>query len=298
VRSFPIYVLLLCCSFPLSASESTGTKMTVRNSSDRYRNEVTIYWQSDRKRIEYRNTARYGLGPHIAVITRCDLGQIFELNLDSSQYESRPYPKDLTNELTQGSNQPRILLPEKPTIRIEIKTVDTGERKQLFGRTARHVITTTKRTPIEGSQFQPDETVREGWYVDLSQAISCEPWTGRGYAYAALVLSNPRGSKSEALPRPEFITIGKPETGFALQEVVTSDSTYKMADGTTKHTKYQFKTVVTELQEGLLGPALFEVPAGFKQVKQIDRTFPLASNPLEEVWDWAKYELTNLFTFD
>src|SRR5215469_10625169 len=160
-------VVLLLMSMPLGAFDSTGTRMTVRTSAGGYSGQSTIYWQSDRKRIEHRDSVAYHLGPHLASITRCDLGQDFELNLDSSQYESGPFPP--------AWMQPKISSSAKPTMRIEIKTVDTGERKQIFGRTARHVITTTKQTPLANSESHPYETIRDGWYVDLSHTVSCDP---------------------------------------------------------------------------------------------------------------------------
>jgi len=88
--------------------------------------------------------------------------------------------------------------------------------------------------------------------------------------------------------------VGKPENGVALQEVVS----YSSADGTTKPTKSEFKTVVTQLQEGPLDPALFEVPHGFNQVKQIQRDPPLTSNPAMEIWEWTKYTVAKWFNMD
>lgn len=306
MRSSLTYALLLVLSLPLRASESSGTKMTVRYISDGHSFERTVYWRSDRKRMEYRNSSDYRPGPRLAAITRCDLGQTFELNLDSSQYVSAPYPpKPYTKEQVraQGLDQQKIAWSEKPLIRIEIKTVDTGERKQLFGHTARHVIATRKLTPFEGSHSQPEESVRNGWYIDLNQQISCDPDYMRkvsGYAYASLVVDFAGKNQSQAMDKPEFVTEGKPETGFALQEVVTSDNAYKSADGTpTRHARSKFETAVTELQEGPLDPALFEVPHGFKHVKQIERNPPLEPvNPMREFWELVKYTVTNWFTLD
>ena len=284
MRSFLICVLLLCCSFSLFASEATGTKITVRHIIGSSSDRSTLYLQSDRKRIEYRGSTGYSLGPHLASITRCDLGQRFELNLDSSQYESMPYPPKF---LTSAPGTPKTSQSEKPTMRIEIKTVDTGERRQLFGRTARHVITTIKETSLERSQSPPYETTRDGWYVDLSQTISCDPeYMRTGHAYASVVALTSGGSQKAVMPKPEFVTIGKPETGFALQEVTNPGQAY------------QFKTVVTDFQEGPLDPELFEVPHGFKQVKQIERTPPQVSSPVAEIWEWAKYKVANWFNLD
>jgi len=304
-------VMLLLMSMPLGAFESTGTKMTVRHTSGGYSGQSTIYWQSDRKRIEHRDSVAYHLGQHLASITRCDLGQDFELNLDSSQYESGPFPPPWMKV-----DQPKISWSAKPTMRIEIKTVDTGERKQIFGRTARHIITTTKQTSLADSESHPYETVRDGWYVDLNQTVSCDPTfmrqTHAAYVTFALVAPGQKPG-SQTIAKPEIVTLGKPEDGLALQEVVSYPSA--QAHGTTCGNRgprapavgawgggsgwcLEFKTVVTQLQEGPLDPALFEVPHGFKQVKQIQRNPPLTSNPAMEIWEWTKYTVANWFNMD
>jgi len=294
MRRSLIALLVPCLSLPLSASESTGTKMTVRTSAGSYRDERISYWQSDRKRIEYRTSFGYRVGPHLASITRCDSGQDFELNLDSSQYESGPYPPALMKAQMLGLDQPKVSSSAKPTMRIEIKTVDTGERKQLFGRAARHVVTTAKQTQLGASESQLYETVRDGWYVDLSQTISCDPaymrQTRAAYVTYALVVGGQK-TGSQTIDKPEIVNVGKPENGLALQEVIT----HRPAGGTTKHANSEFKIVVTNLQEGPLNPALFEVPHGFKQVKQIARNPPVTSNPVVEIWEWTKYTVANWF---
>lgn len=255
--------------------------------------------------MEYRNSSGNRLGPHLAAITRCDLGQTFELNLDSSQYVSAPYPpKPLTKAQikAEGLDRQRIIWSEKPLVRIEIKTVDTGERKQLFGSTARHVVTTRTQIPLEGSHSQPAETIEDGWYIDLDQQISCDPdymRKSRAYGSEFSLVAPVSRVAPQPIEKPEFVKVGEPETGFALEEVVTSDDAYKSADGTTKQARSQSEMVVTELQQGPLDPALFEVPHGFKHVKEIERNPTIASlNPLIDFWERMKYAVANWFTFD
>ena len=256
--------------------------------------------------MEYRNSVGHRLGPHMAAIIRCDLGQVLDLNLDASQYESAPYPpKPLTKEQihARGLNRATIAWSKKPMIKIEIKTVDTGERKQLFGHTARHVITTRKQTPLEGSHSQPQESVRDGWYIDLDpkQQISCDPdymQKSGGQSYGFVLVSPSLNSGTETIDRPEFVPIGKPETGFALEEVTTSDNAHKSPDGTIRHASSKSEMIVMELQEGPLDPSLFEVPKGFRHVKQIERNLPLtSSNPVVGLWERVKYTVENWFSF-
>jgi hypothetical protein len=286
-----LFCILLSFMPLLPASEPHGIKMTVRYVSEGSSVENTTYWQNDRRRLEYRNSVGHRFGPHMAAITRCDLGQIFELNLDSSQYTSVSYPPTpLVKKMrARGLDGETISFSEKPTIRIEIKTVDTGERKQLFGHTARHVITTRKEIPLEGSHSLPQESTRDGWYIDLERRISCDPdylrnASTQSYGFALLTLS--QNSGNQIIDRPEFVTIGKPETGFALQEVIISDNAYKSADGSIKHAASKSEMKVTELQEGPLDASVFEVPHGYKRVKQIERNpAPSSANPVSEFWE-------------
>ena len=75
-------------------------------------------------------------GPRLAVIIRCDLGQEFELNLDAGEYQAAPYPpKPLSKAQAEalGLKPLQFVASDKPTLRIETTTLDTGERKEFFG---------------------------------------------------------------------------------------------------------------------------------------------------------------------
>jgi hypothetical protein len=103
-------------------------------------------------------------GPRLASITRCDLGQAFELNLDTGEYVAATHPpKPLSKEETEalGLKVPEFAASGKPTLRIETTTVDKGERKEFFGHTARYVITTRKQIPLEGSKSDAQQTVTD-----------------------------------------------------------------------------------------------------------------------------------------
>lgn len=308
----------------LHATENRGIKMKVQNDQAGLSNQRTVYWQGDRKRVEFRNASgRKGTdeslqeiyGPRIVSITRCDLGQSFELNLDASEYSSRPYPpKPLTPEEIKArglQNSPKYVS-EKPTLRIEVTTADTGERKEMFGHMARHVITTRKQTPLEGSHSEPQESVTDGWYIDsksagskdgdskeidLNQQLSCDrkwPTPKKGHAYSYAILAN----GSQPREKPEFVTIGEPETGFAVQTAMTSKNTYTQQDGTRKQSASKFEMHVVELEDGPLDPSLFEIPPGFKQVDHIEHNAAggaFAGQP-PDFWQRFKDNLAILFS--
>jgi hypothetical protein len=259
----------------LPGAGQCGIKITFESDVAGNSSSRTSYHQGDRMRVEYRNSfggrlrgdVRYG--PRLVRIVRCDLGQSFELNLDSSEYTSAPYPpKALTREQIKARGLEGVGVSQagSPTIRVEIKTTDTGERKEMFGHTARHVITTTTSTPLEGSHSEPQESVRDGWYIDFDQRLSCDPkpTPGKpGYIFSYLSAGNGK----QPMEKPEFVRIGEAEMGFALSVTTTSKRLPATADGTVS----TFGTRVTEFTEGALDPALFEIHAGFRRVERIER---------------------------
>jgi hypothetical protein len=243
-------------------------------------------WEPGRSstgRAKPDGTSERVYGPRTAIIVRPDRGKTFELNLDASQYVARSYPPEKPRPLTKeqmealGLKMPSAAQSANPTFRIETTTKDTGERKEIFGYVARHVITTRKEIPLEGSRRGAQEVVTDAWYIDLEPQFrptiyppnwpNGKPAQGRrGHSYAS-VRSPADRSPQET---PEFVDIGEPETGFALEEIRTSRNSYTSPDGTKSQTEGKDETHV-RLERAVFDPALFEVPAGFKRVSEIQR---------------------------
>ena len=204
--------LCLLLAIPAMAQPAgVGLKVTIRDSEPGQSHQTTEYIQGDRRRFEYRNSSGSNFGPPIASITRCDLGQILELNLDDKQYDSGPTPK-FPSEAERKAATAKYAASAKPvpTVFVEITTVDTGERKKLFGYDVRHVITTRKQTRLNRARDVEQESVADGWYTDLSTTISCEssPKGGVGFVTVGFL-----GAPPEV---PSVKLIGKPETDFLL----------------------------------------------------------------------------------
>ena len=302
MHSLPAWLLLLAVPM-FQASGSNGIKMTIRLGHPGNWSEHSVYVAGDRKRMEFRNseggkkadgTLQLSYGPRLVAITRCDLGQRFELNLDASEYTSAPYPpRPLTEEQIEARGfEPPPITSDKPTLRLEVSTTDTGERKQMFGHIARHVITTRKQIPLEGSMTEPQESVTDAWYIDLNQRLSCDrnwPAGRTAHAYTTLTL-NGRYPREKV----ELIATGEPETGFALHSVMTSKITYPLPDGTRKPTDSSNEVLVTQLEEGPLDPGLFEIPPGFRHVDHIERN-PRSASRIEDLWQRFKDGVASLF---
>jgi hypothetical protein len=283
-----------------TAANSSGIKITtVRHTTflgsdqDLSRDPGVFYIQGEWRRWEPSRSSSGQVkpdgssqriyGPRTATIVRPDLDKMFELNLDVSEYVARPYPPEKPKPLTKGQMEklglqaPSPAESAKPTFRIETVTKDTGERKEIFGYLARHVITTRKEIPLEGSRRGAQEAVTDAWYIDLEPQFrptiypanwpNGKPPSGsRAHSYATA------SSLGDRSPReiPEFVDVGDAETGFAVEEIRTSRSSYTSPDGTKSQTQRKDETHVT-IERAVYDPALFAVPAGFRRVREIQR---------------------------
>jgi hypothetical protein len=73
----------------------------------------------------------------------------------------------------------------------------------------------------------------------------------------------------------EFVDKGNAETGLAVERKIRSLRTLKTSNGTKTEIAYTSELKITELTEGRLDPALFEIPPTFRQVDDINRNPPL-----------------------
>ena len=242
--------------------------------------ESIEYLQADRRRREHWGSFGYRLRsngrtmfrptPRTALITRCDLKQTFHLNLDDREYAASPLQTFRTREemlaRAAASGQLVVAPQREPTVLVETETVDTGERKELFGHTARHVVSTRRLIPLARAKRGADSTVTDGWYIDLDTHISCEPsWRSARSGHAFLTVHQ-QGQEGDV---PTFKDTGEPESGFAVASKRTSSGTITSPDGSTRQHVSTWETEVTELSTAAIDPALFEVPSGFRLVERI-----------------------------
>jgi hypothetical protein len=161
---------------------------------------------------------------------------------DLRQYEIVEWPP-----VVQPNSSSRV-------IHVERSTTDTGERKQLLGSTARHLVSRITRD-------DSPETVIDGWYIDVPGLPKQK--TGSGGAFAVLTLA-PAG-QGAAPPRIEVKQVGPAPEGLPVWQKTTS--TVALPGGA----RHNFESVseVIELFEGILSDKLFRPPDGYQRVTNL-----------------------------
>jgi hypothetical protein len=235
--------------------QSTG--MMGMNSSS------TIYVKGMRKRTE--SSGMMGMPAPPVTIEQCDLQLTIKLNDKKKLYFIEPFAKDneeIIDEDLKTPPKPKPVAPKTTTqkggtIFLYYSITDTGERKKMYGFTARHVWTTNKMKPSADACTMKDSMIikTDGWYIDLPQ-FNC-PVNYKRY-------SNP---SQPAMQKPDctdkFVTRrkGKGKLGFPLTETTT----IIMGDGKKKTSEFSTNLETLELSAEKLDSMLFEIPPGYTQ---------------------------------
>ena len=258
---------------------------------------TTYYFQGQRVRFDHRDTYGYdwkdgrpetvAYGPRLATIFQCDMHRVLELDFDHHQYT-------VTELDRSGAPGNAREAPAQSTtgakVRVVVETRDTGETRQVFGHTAHHFITTRKEIPSAGACSSPQESVEDGWYIDLEpRATSCfemEHPAQPSDAVAVLAAGNCRDDY-------EVERSGPTPPPFAVELKV---STRTQENG--KTATDELVNTVTDLSSLPLDPQLFDLPTGYKHVDKLDRSPNLPwilrarlmwQNVKTTVWGWTPW---------
>jgi hypothetical protein len=264
-------------------------KLTIRNTFAPGRSHtLTEYYSGENSRTEMQFAPSEAQGyqvpeQHHAVIRRRegDKIQVYDLDLDAHDYVS--YQTDLQGGVAGGA-KPAQMKPSGKIFAIDVQTADTGERKEIFGMTARRMVTTVKRTGgPENCYGGNSEEEIDGWYVDPAVLPSWLRPQGSGVgAVSFAVLQGGHGCYDKV----EVHRSGPP-TGYPLLLKKTDKAEIIQPDKTTRVLTTVSEMEVVEFSRAPLDPALFQVPPDFKKVKR----------PGEQItyWEWFKRKLHSWF---
>ena len=254
---------------------------------------ITRYFHDSRSRTDSRSGAGHVLhpggkllytwGPRQAFIQQCDARRSVMLNLDAREYTST----ELDEHGVAKEWKPAAIERKEPargSIEIFIDSVDTGERKEMFGHTARHVVTRERRVASPDGCQRSMSSETDGWYIDLEVPSSSCRIAAKSAPHAADVGVVVSGS---CLQKLEVHRTGVTETGFPLKLTTTTHTSLVQSDGSQKEFTSTFESEVTEISEAPLEPALFEVPAGFKLVAKLNTQPPVPTLVALQMW-WER----------
>ena len=252
------YFAILLSILILSNNVFADVKVKIRQTVSGQSIENTTYIKGKRERAE-QNTA----GTQTVTITQCDLKRSLQL-----MPVSKTYIINAWEEVSESQNETVKTVAVKTEkgglVRTTINIKDTGERKQMFGYTARHLIITTEMdSSPEACQKVQNKFETDGWYIDAAFALDCgDALNGRYYR------PNPKTSGCQDKFQTKQTGTGK--RGYPLYEKMTMFN---------EKGKEVFSTVneVLEFSKASLSDDLFEVPKDYREVKDLAEMYSPAN---------------------
>ena len=226
--------------------------------------ETVLYIKGPRMRNEM--TGSMGM----TTILQCDLKRTLTINEKTKTYLVTP--TDGTNSLPSDgagagtptvTNQPPTSPQRGGVVNITQTMTDTGERKEMFGFTARHVKTSLVKTASPDACDKDSKIETDGWYIDFEYAFDC---SNQSQKYVPPPVRPQAGCKDEIRTK----TIGTAKLGFPL---LVTTTVYQPDGRTTSMTQE-----VLELSREPLSAALFDIPEGYALAKDMQSLYGMSAS--------------------
>lgn len=249
------------CLMLMSVIASADTKIKSRQTSGGQTYENTSYIKGKRQRSETNNG-------QMIMIQQCDLRRNIQIMPQMKVYMIQPYdePSAATGAAkpTGATTQPSATR-KGGVVTSTVTTKDTGERKQMLGYTARHIITTMEMKSSPDACSTVDTKMQiDGWYIDVAFALDCD--SNRAYTGY-----RPKASGG-CQDRYETKQIGAARKGYPVWEKTTMF-------GPNGAESFSNINEVIEFSQATLDPSLFDVPEGYREVEDFASAFSAAYTP-------------------
>lgn len=218
--------------------------------------------KGSRERTTMDMGAGVSTGMSTVTIRQCDLKRSLTVNDSQKTYL-------IMRDLEEGDSSKAAasaLLAAAPaaesggTITYTSKITDTGEKKQIYGSTARHLKTTilAQSSPNACNAVKQKYDI-DGWYIDMKEQANCQRFSPS--------LENVQGCHDRVVLNQS----GTVRSGLAVQETVTLTNGDDPPMVITRQ--------VTELKKGPLAAKLFDLPADYRQVSMRNELYGFPAMP-------------------
>jgi hypothetical protein len=278
-KTIIVAVLMFCAA---ESATRADIRLKIKNTEDGRSGESVIRIKGRRQRNDFSGTRPDGTTAALAVIFQCDLKR--QISFDPTKPVFYEHPHIGIQEFmaraeaqSAGGQRERTRRVKYDGRLVETFTVtDTGERREMFGYTARRIKTTLtwEATP----ESCPQTSLRresDGWYVDLLYATFCS-YDISGFDETELTVHE----QSKCVDH--YMGDGKQQYSFERRQVGTARFGFPLLltvksynDEGRPRTR---TSEVVEINREELDASLFEPPAGYTKFTPKKRS--LASRAL------------------
>ncbi len=255
------YILFAILTVTLSITAFADVKVKSRMTMSGQSTENTTYIKGKRSRTEQN----VGAGT-LVTLTQCDMKRSVQLNPQTQVYIINSWENDTTTPTsTTVSGNTKTEVKKGGVITTTITTKDTGETRKMFGYTARHLIITTESEASADActPMKKYKMVTDGWYIDAAFALDCD----YGMRNGGYNTYNSGGCRDKY----DVKQIGAAKRGYPVLEKMT------MFDENDKET-FTMTNEVLELAKATLDAALFDIPDGWREVKDAQSMYASTSS--------------------
>ena len=154
-------------------------KIKTKSTSGGQASEQVTYIKGKRQRAENNEAS--------VTITQCDLRRTLQLGVPTKTYVATPFEQktDVATPAAKGTTTEANAIRRGGVVTSAFTSTDTGERKKMFGYTARRIKTSiaTESSP-DACQVTRSKMETDGWYIDAQFALDCENVAAATYAQA------------------------------------------------------------------------------------------------------------------
>lgn len=272
-KALSAFVLTLICAavpptiYSQTSNKATDVKIRQKMTSSRSDRgaETVMYIKGPRMRSEIGESS---IG--MTTIVQCDLKRTLMINDKTRTYMVVPDSNAAAGAVASGGGGAPGPIPDSQSssvprggiVNVTNTITDTGERKEMFGFTARHIKTSMVRKASPDACEKDMKLETDGWYIDFQYAFDCPSQMPKHQAQP--VRPQP-GCKDEVRTK----TMGTAKLGFPL--LVTT--TIFAPDGSTSSTTQE----VLELSRQPLQAALFDVPEGYALAQDMQQLYGMSA---------------------